>query len=333
MRNFSWGIALLACALLAPPARACLHFIEDKPPAPVALTLKERLLRHEGQSVWQGRVAHWQPIADREWDFRSQNNYAASLAHVGRYQDALQRLHTIERVLPGHPFTAYNLATVYELKGDLPRALKWVKTGVAREKNTASRHALDKTEWLHVRILEARMRAQLAPESLGAQSIAGLDFGRQTEPQTPIVTARDADGQPYSPGDVSLALFEQTHERLEFVPAPDPVVADLLFDLANLSYADEPEQAREVLEMALQYGPRRASLAQKRFDALAGKPNTALIGGILALLSGGLIGFLWRKKQAEKREWQALPVQELDAVAPLRKPVCIEFKTPDDASD
>ena len=324
-------VAALLAALTTQPAHACLHYIEDSALAPsVPPTLSERLLQHLGRGDWQARVDYWRPIAAKEYTFASQNNLVVALAHTGQFDEALRRLQTIERVSPGHDYTAYNIATVYELQGDLPRALKWVKTGLERERGGHSRHDLDNTEWLHERILEARLRARYAPESLGAASIAGLDFGASIQPQPPTISARDEMGRPYDAPTLKRALWEQTHERLEFVPAPDPVVADLLLDVANFAYYEgQTEDAQGVYQLALQYSPRRADLAQKRFDYLSGKPNFPLIFGALALASGGVIGWMWRKNRAQKRAWSVLPVRDLDEIAPQRRAVCIEWKERD----
>lgn len=50
------------------------------------------------------------------------------------------------------------------------------------------------------------------------------------------------------------ALEYQLHERIPLVPPPDPIVADLLFDLGNLSaLAGLEERAAAVLELADRY--------------------------------------------------------------------------------
>jgi len=320
------------------PANACLHIEGDGPLSPYPTpsdnpSIVQALTTHTPKEQWQALVSERRTVAEKEWDFRTQNNLSVALAHVGKYDEALERMQTVERTFPGHPYTAYNMGTVYELKSDLPRALEWVKKGIEREREMTGHHHLDGTEWLHIKILEAAIKSNSDSNSLKSQSVLGLDFGNGRIPTEPTRLPIDLDGKHVSLAHVEKSLFEQLHERLEFVPSPNPIVADLLFDYANLQALkineDEVEakstDTTDLYKMALQYGPAQSGLVQTRFDYFAGTPNYTLMIGFLSLTLCAAAWWQWRKMQNEKAAWQKIPVQELDEVAPLKKPIYIDF--------
>lgn len=181
----------------------------------------------------------------------SRNNLAVALIHLGRVGEAVTMLEEAERKNPGVYVTAANLGTAYELAGDNLKALEWIKEGVGRYGD--SHYA---TEWLHVKILEAKLALEKDSHWLTKNSVLGADL-RAPEvvgrPQRPIT---DHLGRPKSLAEVEAALVYQLHERMEFVRPPDPVVADMLFDLSNLlARTRSAEHARAVLNLALGYNP------------------------------------------------------------------------------
>jgi len=76
---------------------------------------------------------------------------------------------------------------------------------------------------------------------------------------------RGNDGTQLAPWDVDQALSYQLHERVQFVPPKDPVVANLLQDWATLNLAGGPIENAEVLyALAQRYGAQRTPLMRKR---------------------------------------------------------------------
>lgn len=93
----------------------------------------------------------------------------------------------------------------------------------------------------------------------------GADFRGEDETQQPKRLARDHLGHQKSLADIEAALEYQLHERLEFVKPPDPVVADLLFDLSNvLALTRTSEHANAIHELSLSYNPVQEVLVSIR---------------------------------------------------------------------
>ena len=193
-------------------------------------------------------------------DPRIRSNYGVSLMHVGKPKEAVGVFRKLEAETPGDYFNAANLGTAYELSRNDVQALHWIREGVRR--NHAAHNG---TEWLHVRILEAKIALASDPQWLATHSVLGVDFGNGAVPARPAAWPKDNAGKPTTPDRVESALYYQLDERLEFVDPPDPVVADLLFDWANLSVVAGPLETAEALYLqALAYGVTNRPLAQQR---------------------------------------------------------------------
>ncbi len=166
----------------------------------------------------------------------------------GRLDEAIALYLHIEQLSPGRYATASNIGTAYELDGENEKALYWIKR--ALEIDPASHYA---SEWIHVRILEEKIRNPQHPDG---RHLIGTDFGNRPRPYTEL-----------SHGELEQLekqLFYQLNERISFVKPKDPIVAQLLFDLANISYALEKKTASiDIYEGAIQYG-YNGSLAKTR---------------------------------------------------------------------
>ena len=86
-------------------------------------------------------------------------------------KEAIELLEELEKKSPGQYAVAANLGTAYELNGDNRKALEWIKKGV--ERNPESHFG---TEWLHVKILEAKIAIEQNPEWLSNHSVLETDF-------------------------------------------------------------------------------------------------------------------------------------------------------------
>lgn len=209
----------------------------------------------------------------------------------GRYERAVELFKQNEAEQPGRYSTAANLGTACELTGDLESALKWISEGIIR--NPESHQG---TEWLHVMILQTRIKLKQDPSYLDKNRV--LDISEQVSGKTII----DLDGQRFSTKQVANALLYQLSERMFFVKPPDPVVADLLFAYARLEAGTvDVESGLQLLEMARDYGFRDQALlegetSRYRSAILMQKARTAatMVLGGLALLS--FLVFAYRKK-------------------------------------
>jgi hypothetical protein len=168
-------------------------------------------------------------------------------------------------------------------------ALDWIQTAVDRDRGT-----YNGTEWLHVKILEAKLRTAANSVASRGQSVLGLDFGDAPRPTSPQQRVADQFRIGKTLGDIRSALEYQLHERMGLVPPPDPIMADLLFDLGNLLALDNlPDQAAGVYELSLEYDPSRAEQLVRRHQYLKElglhqfDPEPLRAGLIAAAAAGG----------------------------------------------
>ncbi len=168
---------------------------------------------------------------------------AEVLMRLSRSQEAVRFLEAFEEKRPGRYETAANLGTAYELSGDLVNARRWISEGITR--NPESHEG---TEWLHVRILDARLALTQNPDWMRSHSITGLDFGGKRKPDFSRVK-----------GDIKptiRALEYQLRERITFVAPPDAVVGDMVYDLAHLSSREgSARHTIALLHLAKLYNP------------------------------------------------------------------------------
>jgi hypothetical protein len=194
-------------------------------------------------------------------DYKQQNDFAANLIRLGEAQRAIDILRSIEEKRPGDYATAANLGTAYELAGENEQALKWIKEAIRR--NPGSHGG---TEWVHVRILETKLKLEQDPKWLESHHVLALDFGQELIPHAPPAIADDL-GNKHEPKDVEEAIRHQLQERIPLVPPPDRIVGDLLADLGSLAILDGViEKALPVYDLALEYHMPRRPLTLKRIE-------------------------------------------------------------------
>lgn len=188
-------------------------------------SVMDQLQEHTLLEPWEQRRDRLRAELARTGDFRVKNDLATTLAHAGDAAGAVKLLEEIEAVKPGLYTTAANLGTAYELAGDDRKALVWIRKGI--ERNPDSHEG---TEWLHVRILEAKLELRKNPGWLNSHSISGLV--KSAKPIQSLATGNR--GEKLSTDGVKTALLYQLHERLQFVRPSDAVVGALLLDLGDL---------------------------------------------------------------------------------------------------
>lgn len=193
-------------------------------------------LIHQDEKVLQRLDSLWK--ATKNLDYLS--DYGMVLIVNGRYEEAKNVYLDIEKIKPNQYATAANVGTVYELLGDNKNALTWIRKSV--QLNAASH---DSSEWLHVRILEAKLAGSAAVNS---DFILHANFGRDSMPvselsKTELLRLRKA-------------LFNQLNERLTFTHPEDKIVAQLLFDLGNISLLTGANiyDVNDIYSMAKKYG-------------------------------------------------------------------------------
>jgi tetratricopeptide (TPR) repeat protein len=234
--------------------------------------------------------------------------YGLALIFTGKHAEARDWFARLENEYPGQYGIAANLGTCYELTGDNANALKWINEGMKR--NPQSHWG---TEWLHSKILEAKLNIEKDPDWLKNHTVLGINFGGDPEPQVlggiPLV---DNTGQMLDINGVVRGLIYQLGERTKFIRTPEPVVADLMEDLGNaLLVTNSPEAASVAYQRAKDYGahsprldermayaasPRTIQKAAIAAEVRESNPVPAVVGGIATVLLG-CFGFLFLRRR------------------------------------
>lgn len=190
------------------------------------------------------------------------NDLAVAWIITGRVQDGIALLREVDGRYPGNAVVASNLGMALELAGEHEEALRWIRESVNRDPEEHQG-----SEWVHVRILEARLGMAKDPNWLRKNSVLGWREGQRL----PL----DERSRPRTPPGILKAVRYQLQERLRFVSAPDPVVGDLYLSLGDLAYsfpgtvADIWERDELIIssyQEALRFGATRAVHAAARID-------------------------------------------------------------------
>ena len=215
-------------------------------------------------------------------DLAVQNDLAVYLAHDGELNEALAILKKIEEAEPGLYNTATNLGTVYELNGNVEKAIHWIREGVSR--NPKSHEG---SEWIRVRILEVKQQLAKDPEWLKTHSVLGVDFGNGPKPQLP--ENFDGTGQKLTLETLTQHLDYQLGERVPLVDPPDAIVGDLLFDYANCkALSGDIELAISLLTLAESYGAPQSQILTTRRSSL----QSVIVQSYLPMIAFGVIALL-----------------------------------------
>jgi tetratricopeptide (TPR) repeat protein len=260
---------------------------------------RARLLeKRSSRNVWDARLAALEQKmagAPAIWD---RSDYGGMLIYAGEYAKARDVLLEAERISPGHYAVASNLGTAYELLGDNVKALEWIREGMKRNPDSH-----DATEWVHVKILEAKIALEKDADWLSKSSVLGVDFGREARPKLHGMTEEQSARELYR---IMRGAGYQLRERLQFVKPPDAIVADVLFDLGNAVAVDGNVQvASEIYTLASEYGVPRQDLFQARMELIrdinlkhaASQSRKIWIGGAITLGAGfGLFRYIRRRR-------------------------------------
>ena len=209
----------------------------------------EITLDHEGGIIPQGHIfmeSDYSQILkklDRLWkttnDIDYLSDYGVVLILQKEYKKAKSIYLEIEKIKPNRYSTASNLGTVYELLGENENAIKWIQKSIQIDPK-----AHKSSEWLHVKILEAKIKGEAYFTS---DFLLNTNFGRENLPTSnltnkELLRLRDA-------------LYFQLNERVSFVEPKDKIIAELLFELANIAtLTGAKEEALSIYQQAKGYG-------------------------------------------------------------------------------
>lgn len=145
------------------------------------------------------------------------SDYAVFLMKAGKIEESLALLVELNKNLPNEYQIAANLGTAYELNGELDSALFYINRGMELNPD-----AHEGSEWVHVKILEVKLKQIQDPNYLNNTSVLKLAAEQKADYKT------------------RRQLEIQIRERFPFTPGPDEIMASLMLDLgdcyaANLS--------------------------------------------------------------------------------------------------
>jgi tetratricopeptide (TPR) repeat protein len=176
----------------------------------------------------------------------------------GKYQEAINLYLEIEKIKPNRYSTASNIGTAYELIGNNQKALEWIKKSIKINPN-----AHDGSEWIHVKILEAKIKGETY---ITSSFLLNTDFGVEEEPSTKL--SQEALEK------LQKELYFQLNERASFIKNKDKIMALLMFELGNIVYATNKSDylTLELYKKSQEYGFSN-SLLNKRSTFMKNSQN------------------------------------------------------------
>jgi tetratricopeptide (TPR) repeat protein len=160
----------------------------------------------------KNKASHTKRYAEIESD------YALSLCHLKKTKEALAILERLIQSYPNEYNMVANLGTTYELTGQNEKALQYIKKGLELNKES---HA--GSEWIHIKILEAKIAMQTNSNWLKENEILGKE-ARET------AQGNDKAKIKQLIQDLGFQLFERT----QFIQPKDAMVGDLIMFLGDL---------------------------------------------------------------------------------------------------
>lgn len=254
VRRFGRALAVVAAMALAMPVFACLN------------TFTSRVMEAKGTGN-TAEVAKITAEAELAWraapTLENTNDLAVARILTGKTEEGIQLLRELEKRQPGNAKVAANLGTALELTGSDAEALLWIRESVRRD---PSEH--QSSEWVHVKILEAKLALQRESNWLRTHSVVGWREGEQL--------LADERGLVRSPMDLRAPIAYQLNERTQFVSAPDAIVGDLYLTLGDIAHSypgayqngwERDAEESSNYHAALHFGTVHEVRARKRMEA------------------------------------------------------------------
>jgi tetratricopeptide (TPR) repeat protein len=175
----------------------------------------------------------------------NRNNLAVNYIKLGKLDEAENLLNGLLEKFPEEYSVIINLGTLYELRGENKKALKYIKKAMAI--NPASHAA---SEWFHVRILEFKLRG-LPVSEIRKEDILKLHL---------LKADREL---------IAGHINYQLEERIPFTPAPDPLMAKVLQEFGDfLADSLSISGAYVIYEIGMDYDKANLYKMKEKREAL-----------------------------------------------------------------
>lgn len=178
-------------------------------------------------------------------DYKLLSDYGLYLVKGGKVNEALVIFESLAQAYPNEYSIIANLGTTYELSGNNKKALEYIRKGLKLNPDSHGG-----SEWIHVKILLAKIALDKDPDYLSNHTVLDLD-AKQEESEK-----------------IRKQLYIQLQERFPFCKGPDPVMADLFIDLGDCYlHSISFEHAKGLYQIAkIYYHSSRTDLDQKIED-------------------------------------------------------------------
>lgn len=293
------ALTVIVLFALASPGLACIN------------TFASQILeaRGQGNDALVAEIAAKAEVEHRAAPtLENTNDLAVAWILTGRIPDGIRLLRELEKTYPGNAIVAANLGTALELAGADEEALQWIRESVRRDPREHQG-----SEWVHVRILEAKIALKRDPSWLRKNAVVGWREGDRL----PL----DERSRVRTPDEILHAIEYQLRERTQFVRAPDPIVGDLYRTMGDLAHsvpgavADSRERDRIIsssYHSALYYGVVDEGRARERMAAAEQRREAALpaLRAAAASEQAARQRELDRERAAAKRKQDLIDAQE-----------------------
>ncbi|WP_028981743.1 tetratricopeptide repeat protein [Sporocytophaga myxococcoides] len=233
-------------------------------------------------------------------DFKGKSDYAVVLMRLGEHKEALNVLESLIKDHPNEYNVVVNLGTAYELNNKPELALKYISKAV--KLNPLSHN---ESEWIHEEILKAKIALKTNPDYLMQNSILNLQIPHDIKAYYKSLDEK----KKLQLFEVKNQLLWQLKERISLVAPPDPIVADLLFDFANLiAITESIEIAIPLYNQSLRYLPDNFNEILERRDSLirmtywTGLRRYAYLLSVISFLAMVLFFFIKRNKKLKAKK-------------------------------
>ncbi|WP_375562076.1 hypothetical protein ACE193_05880 [Bernardetia sp. OM2101] len=185
---------------------------------------------------------------EKKHSYKYLSDYSIALMKLGKADIALELLKALNYHYPNDYKITANLGTAYELNSELDSALKYIKKGLELNPNSHR-----ESEWVHVKILEAKKKIKQNPSYLTKNSILQLSEKQKNDKKT------------YEQINIQL------RERFPFSPPPNEIMAHLIMEFAECATNIESvEYANALYNLVNKYYEYNSEYLQTRIKETKG---------------------------------------------------------------
>lgn len=179
-----------------------------------------------------------------DFNFEDSSDIAIHLSHLERFEEGLELMKIIYKSHPDEYGVVANLGTFYELNGELDSAHYYIKKSIDINKD-----AHQGSEWVHLKILRAKMAIEKDPDWILSHNVLDLKFNREPNDNDYDDNGLDIDYE------LSQVMWQMV-ERIPFTPEKDLLIANI-FKAAGSSYEQTISMKDGFIcyQIAMQYDP------------------------------------------------------------------------------